>query len=124
MSLSRRPIQYVGQIRRGTDWNQNASATHAAATATQAAVTNTQFSLTKVSASFGTAPAGPILLQILDGATVIWQRQVPTTGIDLDFCDCPLRATAGNLMQAVLADGGAGVVGVVNIAGLSDIVAD
>ena len=101
----------------GSGWIVNATATHAIATATRAAKTGYQQILGHVDASCSTTPASPVLLQVKDGTTVIFQAYVSTTK-DFDF-EYGAAGTAGNAMSAVLADCGSGVVGSVNLHGLT-----
>ena len=98
------------------EWSEKASADDDAATATHAAATGKQYTLRNIQASFSGAPSAGVLLQIKDGATVIWEGYVSTAeGIDMEV---RLPGTPGNLMSAVLAASGAGgKVGKVNIQG-------
>jgi len=87
------------------------SATNDTATATIAAVSGKQYAITSVSASFSaTAEA---VLQIKNGSTVVWEDYIYDK-IQLNFPD-GIAASRGNAVSAVLAAGGATIVGRVNI---------
>lgn len=100
-------------------WMAKDSQTNATATATQAAVAGSTHYVCGVSASFSAAVAGPILLQIKDGTTVVWENYVTTTNAPFIFAH-PLPMTAGNAANAVLAAGGAAIVGKVNMSGFTE----
>jgi hypothetical protein len=105
-------------------WVVSAQATAAAATATQPAPLQPYVSARKnivfgVDASFSPAPGSPVLLQIKDDSTVIWQGYVPTTGNLVRQFTRGLNITPGNAASAVLASGGASVTGSVNLDGVA-----
>jgi hypothetical protein len=98
------------------EWSETDSKDDAVATATHAAVTGKQYRATHVQASFSAAPSSPVLLQIKDGTTVVWEGYVALAeGIDVSLA---IPGTLGNLMSATLAASGTGGrVGKVNIQG-------
>lgn len=66
-----------------------------------------------VTVSYSGAPTGG-KLQILSGATVLWDVDVPSTFVSERF-ELPLRANANEVLSAVLSAGGAAIVGKVNL---------
>lgn len=96
-------------------WTEDAVATNALATATHAAGgAGTKHYLTALYASYETAAVG--LLQIKDGATVIWQGYVYDS-LPLPFAR-PLEISDNSDVSVELAaSGSAGIDGVVSIAG-------
>ncbi len=102
-------------------WVASATATAATATATQAAPTAPAGGSPKVlvifgvDASFSATPAAPVLLQVRDGASVIWSDYIGQN-YQRQF-QRGIRVTAGNAASAVLASGGASVIGWVNLDG-------
>lgn len=99
-------------------WTVEGQASGAAATATKAANANRQFVLFSVSASCATTPAAPILLQIKDGTTVIWEAYL-TAGQSWTFGQPGIAITPGAAASAVLASCGGSVAGKVNLGGQS-----
>lgn len=98
------------------NWTVTASADNAAATAEKAAATGKKHYVAHVSGSFSVAKIK--LLQIKDGATVIWEGYVHNA-LTADF-PVPLPVTKGNAVSAVLAAAGtAGEIGKVNISGFT-----
>ncbi|CAM4098124.1 hypothetical protein L1N85_10695 [Paenibacillus alkaliterrae] len=98
-------------------WRASGSADNALATATKAAVTGKRHYITGVSASFGAAAIK--LLQIKDGAAVIWEDYVHN-GFQIVFSQ-PLAITSGNAVSAELAASGtAAVLGKVNLTGFTE----
>ena len=97
-------------------WVASSQATNAAATASQAAPAAKKLVIFGVDASFSTPPAAPVLLQIKDGGTVIWQA-FATQSLSRQF-KRGIACTAGNGASAVLAAGGSGVTGSVNLDGV------
>mgnify|MGYP001547679759 CR=1 FL=1 len=100
-------------------WTATGTATAAAATATKAAPTggNVTHIIYGVDWGFSIAPSAPVLLQIKDGSTVIWSTYVLAG--DKRVWGRGLKITSGNAVSAVLASGGAGSVGLVNIDGVT-----
>lgn len=100
-------------------WTATATATAATATATKAAPSggNTTHVIQGVDWGFSATPAAPVLLQIKDGSTVIWSTYV--LAADKKSWVRGLKITSGNAVSAVLASGGAAVVGIVNIDGVT-----
>lgn len=99
-------------------WNVNASGTGATATATHTALnTSLQDVVYGVDASCATTPAAPILLQVKDKTTVVWQGYITTPF----WRDWPAGITiiVGDPSVAVLASCGGSVVGQVNLHGVS-----
>ncbi len=98
------------------EWSEAASADDAIATATHAAVTGNQYRVTHFQASFSIDPSAPVLLQIKDGSTVVWEGYVALSeGIDIALA---IPGTPGNLMSATLAASGTGgTIGKVNLQG-------
>lgn len=94
-------------------WTQTASAVAALATASRPAVTYDEHYITGVSASYSAAQIG--LLQIKDGATVVWEGYVHNQK-DVSFPK-PLQLTNGNAVSAELTAGAAGVTGKVTLIG-------
>lgn len=98
------------------NWVVKANADNAAATATKAASIGQTYYVTGVAAGFSAAATK--LLQILDGATVIFECPVVNAGV-ITF-PSPLKATQGNAVSAVLAASGtSGNVGYVNLTGFT-----
>jgi hypothetical protein len=122
MSGSRqRPYDFLRE--KPADWFGTDTQTNATATASApAGSANVQQQLCSIHASL--SATGTALLQIKDGATVIWQRSITaTTPVDFTFKN-PLKVTLGNQITAVLAAGGSAVVGNVAITGFSETAAD
>lgn len=94
-------------------WVETDSAAAGVATATRAVEANKQHVIYSVDASFSALEATYRLLQIKDGATIIWEGYVT------NFKEVPfpkgLSLTRGNLAQAVLAAGAS--TGKVNLHG-------
>ncbi len=103
-------------------WVQTAAQTNAVATATQPAPATPVVAMSPkknvvfgVDASFSSAPASPVLLQIKDGSTVIWQDYITST-FTRQFIR-GINVTPGNAVSAVLAAAGSTIIGTVNIDG-------
>ncbi len=97
-------------------WIANASADNAATTATKAAAAGKTHYITSVSASFSLTKNA--LLQIKDGATVIFEHEVYDQSV-IHF-PTPIKGTSGNAVSAVLAASGtAGTLGKVNLVGFT-----
>ena len=94
-------------------WIEADSQTNAVATATKAAASSRQHIVYGVSASFSATATA--LLQIKDGTTVVWEGYV----YDKESVDFPrgIAMTRGGATSAVLAAGGGGIVGKVNLHG-------
>lgn len=91
-----------------------ASATHGAATATAAHVfNNTVVIVTGASFSCATTPGSPILAQIKEGTTVVWQQHI-TGGQSFQFGN-GIAGAPGDDMSGVLPDCGVGVLGSVTL---------
>lgn len=101
-------------------WIVPASANNATATATKAvpaAAGGKKNVVFGVDASFSAAPTAPVLLQIKDGATVIWEGYV-SAPVSRQF-KRGLAITPGNACSAVLAASGTGgTIGKVNLDGV------
>jgi hypothetical protein len=97
-----------------TGWAETASDTNAATTAARAAETGRQHIIFSASASF--ASTATALLQILDGATVLWEDFVYDK-VNLEFPK-GLSGTKGNSVSAVLAASG-GPIQKVNLHGVT-----
>lgn len=97
-------------------WSEKDSKDNAEANAIHAAASGQQYFVKFIQASFSANPTAPVLLQILDGSTVIWEGYVAdANGIALNVF---LPGTKGNSMTAKLAASGTGGrVGKVNIQG-------
>ncbi len=98
------------------EWSETDSKDNAIATATHAAVTGKQYRVTHIQASFSADPTNPVLLQIKDGVTVVWEGYVALAeGIDVALA---IPGTPDNLMSATLAASGTGgTIGKVNLQG-------
>ncbi len=100
-------------------WSVTASKTNAPAVAEKAGVAQRQHVIYGISASFSAAPAGPVLLQIIDPDlspnTVLWEDYV-STPIDRTF-PAGICALIGHGIEVVLGAGGSAVVGKANIHG-------
>lgn len=96
-------------------WTETANATNATATATHAAALGFTHYLTMALVSFSAAPAAPVLMTILDGASTLGGFYV--TQSQVFTFPRPLRMTNGNAVSVALPTGGAVVVGRVMIAG-------
>src|SRR5437660_8909680 len=100
MSLARQ-LKYDYTRERPAEWFGNGTATNATATASApAASANVQQYLTSLHVSFNAAGNG--IVQILDGATVIFQKSAVNPGFDIVFKN-PLKATLGNQITATIA---------------------
>lgn len=90
-----------------------------APTATLAAVTGKQHCITAVHVSFGATITSACTLTINDGATVIWQLEIPTATaplpLVLDFQQRPLHGSVGAAMTAALTTPGS-IKSTVNVA--------
>lgn len=105
----------MAKARSGAEWTELATADNALATANRPAVAGERHYITGVSASFNAAAAGK-LLEILDGATVIWRGYVHDH-LSVSFAQ-PIGGTAGAAVSARLtASGTLGVVGAVSVSG-------
>ena len=97
-------------------WAARDSKDNALATASQAGEADKKHYITGVAAGYSAAKVG--LLQIKDGATVIFEHYV-NTAFDLSF-PAPLKGTSGNAVSAELAaSGAAGNIGKVNLIGFT-----
>lgn len=105
------PVQLVGSTVLAKDSRDNAVATALAA----AGNSNQRYFITGMDASFSTgATAG--LLQLLDGATVIWEGYF--TGTMRHNFISPIQGSLASSFSAILtASGTAGVIGKVGIRG-------
>ncbi len=91
-----------------------AAATHAAASIVYGAVTGLAHAIGGLAVSYsGTTPAGTLTIQ--DGSTTVFSIDLVGAGVTL----LPFRSarvgTPGNSLTVTLSDGGAGVVGKVNV---------
>jgi hypothetical protein len=101
----------------GAGWAEDATADNAIATATRAAVVDQRHYITGASGSFSAAAAGR-LLEILEGANVIWSGYVHDQR-DISF-SVPIRGAAGGAVSARLAASGSiGVIGAVALTGFT-----
>ena len=98
-----------------TGWAEKASGTNEEITATKAALAGKEHVVFGVSASFASTTSG-ILLQIKNGATVIWEDYVYDAG-SITFLH-GLTMTRGAACSAVLAASG-GAVQKVNMHGIT-----
>jgi len=98
-----------------TGWAVTASDTNAITTATKAAVSGKQHIVHAVSASFASTTSG-ILLQILDGVTVVFEDYIYDSG-KFEF-PRGISITKGGACSAVLAASG-GAVQKVNLHGVT-----
>lgn len=97
-------------------WIAKDSKDNATATATKAAVSGKQHVVHGVDASFSVTPAAPCLLQVLDGASVVWEGYA-SSPVSIPF-GAGISITVGNATSAVLAASGtAGRIGKVNLHG-------
>jgi hypothetical protein len=96
-------------------WSEVASADNLAATASRAAVAGQSHYITGIAGSFSAAVAGK-LLELKDGATVVWRGYVHNQ-LGLTFAK-PIRISAGAAASLTLAASGtAGVLGAVSLTG-------
>lgn len=98
-------------------WNEYDSATNATATATRAAAAGKNHVIYSASGSFSGSIATPVLMQIKDGSTVIWEDYIYDAKVMMPIFPRGLRITEGAACSAVLAAGGIGIVGKVNLHG-------
>jgi hypothetical protein len=102
-----------------TAWTVVDSKTNAVATATKAADSTKQHYLTGISFSMSAAPAAAVTVQVLDGATVIDQFQIPAAAqapIIANYVP-PIQITPKNSLSSTVGALGAGVVGTVVLKG-------
>ena len=102
-----------------TTWTVVASQTNATATATRAATAAKQHFITGITFSMSAAPAAAVTVQVLDGATVLDQFQVPAAAQApmVHNYHPPLQLTTGNSASITVGALGAGVVGTVVLKG-------
>lgn len=100
---------------RTAGWNEADSATNDTATAAHSAETGNQHVITSVQGAFSAAAIA--LLQIKDGSTVVWELYIHNA--DAVLFQGGIKGTRGNAVSAVLAAGGSGIVGKVNIQGFT-----
>lgn len=102
-----------------TTWTVVNSQTNATATATRAATAGSQHFVTGISFSMSAAPAGAVTVQVLDGATVLDQFQIPAAAQAplIHNYNPPLRITAGNATSITVGALGTGVIGTVVLKG-------
>lgn len=113
--LALAPFSFEAQAQTLVGWGVTASASNATATATKAAVTGQQFIITGVSGSCSAAPAAPVLLQLKDGTTVVWEGYISAPS-GQTFPQ-GVAMTRGNAASAVLATCGSGNLGKANLQG-------
>ena len=92
-------------------WAQVASAVNATVTATQTGVTGKQHAICGISVSASSQPASAVQVQILNGATVLDQWEVPAAAFTpiLHNYARPFLCTAGNDAIVTVSAMGAGV---------------
>ena len=100
---------------RNAGWIVTDSKTNATATAAKAADASKQHIVKQLSASFSASTTA--LLQLKDGNTPVWEGYVVDSAV-IEFSE-GIAITFGNACSAVLAAGGAGVVGKVNMHGIT-----
>jgi hypothetical protein len=102
-----------------TTWTVVASATNATATATRAAQQSRTHYITGISFSMSAQPAAAAVVQVLDGATVIDQFQIPAAAQAplIHNYTPPVAITMGNSASITVGALGTGVVGTVVLKG-------
>ena len=102
-----------------TEWTARDGDDNAASAATKTGVTGQRHVVLSITASFATTPAAPKLLELKDGATVVWSAYI-TTPFHATF-DGGIRMSLGNdAVGALAASGTGGVVSTVTIAGRTE----
>lgn len=96
-------------------WVATDNQSNATATANKAAESGKQHIIESVDCSFSDNSVADKLLQVKDGADVAWSGYV-TGSREVTF-PAGISITRGNAASAVLAAGGTGVTGIVNIHG-------
>lgn len=102
-----------------TQWSVIDSKTNATATATRAAVAGSRHLITGVSISVSGTPAAALVVQVLDGATVLEQYQIPAANVAPVITNFvpPIAATIGNAVSVTVGAAGTGIVATVGIRG-------
>lgn len=101
------------------DWTARDGDDNAATAATKTGVSGQRHVVTGIAASYATTPSAPKLLEIKDGATVIWSVYI--TGPITHAFGKPLRLSSGaDAVGALAASGTAGVVSTVTLEGYTE----
>lgn len=112
------PLQGVLKAIGQPGWVVTASATHAQATATKALSAGLSHRIRGLKASFDNPPNGPRpQLQIIVSGSPVYSAFVTDGEHEADFGGSGILIAAGTAVSAVLADGGVGITGAVNLYG-------
>lgn len=93
-----------------------ASATHAAAVVTLPADASRPNEISQIHCGFSATPGVGATLTITDGGNTAWQVPIPTAGpFEFNFRPPRCNAAPGSALVVTLSDGGASIVGYVNV---------
>lgn len=99
-------------------WIETGTATNATAIATRPALPTRQHAIGGISGSFSTTPAAPVLMVIKFGTTVVYSVYITGAFIKSFPFGC-LDPNSNEAVSAELSTGGAGVIGYVNLHGVT-----